>query len=589
MRARRPAARPPGRSHPAAGPAPHARRTRWWSRYAGPLGLAAGLLAVLAVHSPALHTFFAQDDLLFLLRARGLDPSPWPIARPLAGWWRWEASEALFGLDPLPYHLLALALHLANTALVWSIARRLAGPVGAAVASVLFGSTSIAFTPLHWASGTGELMAATGMLGSLALYLKARAQGSLAWAVASAAAFGAAMLSKETTITGLLVIAAAEWRTGIASPSARAMLPHAVVAALVALATATAYASGAFLGGAAYAWSLDPAALFRNLLTYAAWAVTPWVPVRDAVAAPQAGAMRAGVLALVATLGVVVWTRRARPRAAEIGAVWCLAFLLPVLPLLHHTYLYYLYLPWAGLCWIAAAAVRGVAGRHPALVAAATVLALAVVVADFGAVRARERAMTGNLPTDRTIRESRMLRNATQALDSADLAPGTRVAFVHPGARRPTALAAGETSFSYVPLEQVLGPGGGFALFFPELEYVGFSDSLPPDWEDAETFLFQDEGTMRSLGRGGRAQAALGTFTISTANWPRAHRMLMRALALGDTVPDALYGLVITSEFTGDLQASRHWAREFLARYPGDSRAPLLARELARAESSSAR
>jgi hypothetical protein len=583
MSARSPAARTTGRPKPAAGK--RSRPTPWEIPYAGPLGLAAGLLAALLVHAPALRTFFAQDDLLFLLRARGLDPSPWPLARPLAGWWRWEASEALFGLDAFPYHVLALILHLANTALVWAIARRLTGPMGAAVAAVLFGATSIAFTPLHWTTANGELMAATGMLGALALYLKARAQQSLPWAIASAAAFAAAMLCKETTVAGLLVFAAVEWRAGIATPSARALVPHLVVAGLVALAYAASHATGAFLGGTAYAWSLDPVALTRNLLTYAAWAVTPWVPVRDAVAAPQAGAVGFGTLALALIAIGVLLTRRARPRAAELGAVWFFAFLLPVLPLLHHSYLYYLYLPWAGLTWIAASVVPALAGRHRALTAAALGLAAIVAVGDFDAVRARERAMTGNLPTDRTMRESRMLRNATAAIDSAHLAPGTRVAFVHPGARRPTALAAGRTTWSYLPLEQALGPGGGFALFYPQLAYAGFSDTLPAEWEDAEVFLFQDEGTMRAIGRGGRAQAELGTFTISTENWPRAHRMFMRALALGDTVPDALYGLIITSELTGDPRASRRWAREFLARYLDDSRAPLVARELARAES----
>jgi len=39
----------------------------------------------------------------------------------------------------------------------------------------------------------------------------------------------------------------------------------------------------------------------------------------------------------------------------------------PVLPLAHHTYLYYLYLPWAGLCWAFAGAAERLARRWPVL------------------------------------------------------------------------------------------------------------------------------------------------------------------------------------------------------------------------------
>src|SRR5439155_869055 len=54
----------------------------------------------------------------------------------------------------------------------------------------------------------------------------------------------------------------------------------------------------------------------------------------------------------LARVGAVAAALRGRdsdaPLAVEIGLGWWLLFLIPVLPLAHHTYLYYLYIPWAG-------------------------------------------------------------------------------------------------------------------------------------------------------------------------------------------------------------------------------------------------
>jgi glycerol uptake facilitator-like aquaporin len=56
----------------------------------------------------------------------------------------------------------------------------------------------------------------------------------------------------------------------------------------------------------------------------------------------------AGLLVVAVVLaGLRFGSPRGRP-AVLFGVVWLLAFLAPVIPLAHHTYLYYLYVPWAG-------------------------------------------------------------------------------------------------------------------------------------------------------------------------------------------------------------------------------------------------
>src|SRR5213593_3732162 len=81
--------------------------SRAW-RFGPPLALAAAAI----VFARTLQMFFAQDDVTFLSRARGLEATPWSMARPLSEGWVWRTLSALFGLHPLPYHAFNFALHL---------------------------------------------------------------------------------------------------------------------------------------------------------------------------------------------------------------------------------------------------------------------------------------------------------------------------------------------------------------------------------------------------------------------------------------------------------------------------------------------
>lgn len=586
----RSARRAPAARRPGAAPRPQAplsaldavARAPWlpWA------GLALALALAAWVQASALRTFFAQDDLAFLARARGLDSSPWPLLRPLAGAWRWEAFAPWFGLDPLPWHAVNLAFHLANTALVWFTARRLSGGAGVATAAaILFGTASVAFTPLHWVSGLGELLVTTGALGCLALHLAVRGRRGWAWGLLPAVALLAALLAKETAVLLPLALLVVELRA--AEPPSRpgTLVPTAAVAVAAGVAFLATHAFARSLGGEPYASSLDPRFLAVNLATYLRWAVTPWVPVRDAFAAADPSALAPGTAALIAAGAAIALARPARRHLEEAGAAWFALALAPVLPLLHHSYLYYLYLPWAGACWLVAALGGRLLAPLPrrAAWAIAAVALGAAAWTGHTATRAREHATTGELLADRTVRESTLLRNAVASLDSAALAPGTRVAFVNPAPRLHSALAPGAPTTSYLPLEQVLGPGGGFRLFFPALRYVGFADSIPPAWEDAEVFLFHDDGSLRRLGRGSRALAELGLVAVRVREIPRADRWLGRSMAHGDTLPDALFGRVATADLMGRHAEARALARAFVRRWPDDPRAGVLREQLGRA------
>jgi len=145
-----------------------------------PFALAIVLAAGALVHWPSLRTFFAQDDVTFLARAMGLAATPWSLPRLLSTGLTWRAAYALFGLNPLPYHILNFVLHLTSAALIAAIGRRLGlRRGGSLVAALLFAATPIAFTPTHWASCIQEVLATVLALTAFWLWLAGRERGGV--------------------------------------------------------------------------------------------------------------------------------------------------------------------------------------------------------------------------------------------------------------------------------------------------------------------------------------------------------------------------------------------------------------------------
>lgn len=72
----------------------------------------------------------------------------------------YRIEHALFGLNPLPYHLTNVALHLVNCLLVFLLARRLGlDPIGSAAALLLFGLHPTVAEPVAWVTGRKDLLA----------------------------------------------------------------------------------------------------------------------------------------------------------------------------------------------------------------------------------------------------------------------------------------------------------------------------------------------------------------------------------------------------------------------------------------------
>jgi len=76
-----------------------------------------------------------------------------------------------------------------------------------------------------------------------------------------------------------------------------------------------------------------------------------------------------------------------------------------------------------------------------------------------------------------------------------------------------------------------------------------------------------------AAGQPAQALAELGYFSLRLEQWKEAEAMFLRSRALGDTLADATFGLIITNSTLGREPEARRYAEEFLRRWPHDERA----------------
>jgi len=335
-----------------------------------------------------------------------------------------------------------------------------------------------------------------------------------------------------------------EWRLHRGARFLRSVLP-AAVAACAFLLIFLVSGQTQRLDAVAYERSASPLFLIQNLSTYLRWNAALHEPVRDVVAAVEPAAWKSAV-PLGLALALLLWQGRSS-RLAIVGAAWWLTFLLPVLPLAHHTYLYYLYIPWVGGALALAALADQLLMRWPRRIAVTVgVFGLALyVAAEARNIHVRQTATRAALPIDRTLRDAVLLSHALPALREAALPTATRIAFVNPvpgvgfdlTTGTPTRSGDRGSRTSYFPLEGAMRGGETLRLFTPELVYLGFTTTIPPQWEDAECFHYEQRGWLRRWGRGPRALMRQAEAQRAAGQWSAAESTLSRVRALGDPVP----------------------------------------------------
>lgn len=284
------------------------------------------VLVFAVVFWSGLGAWFQQDDFahLQLAAATPLADLPAMLAKPIAQGTFRPLSERLFywgiwhvfGLEPLPGHILCFLLQAANCLLLgWLLWRRTESLWGAALGATAWAVQPALALPMTWIAATNQVMWAFCVLATLACF----EQNRLRWAwLFYLLGFG--VLESNIVVPALLTLWAwPRWRTTIPF-----WIPAILFAAAHALLIPKA-ASGTY--GMYLDWHI-----FETLLTY--WRWTCRVEVL-------------AVLLLIA--GVAV---------GRFGLAWFLLALGPVLLLREHRTDYYLTVPAIGLAFVFAAAWR---------------------------------------------------------------------------------------------------------------------------------------------------------------------------------------------------------------------------------------
>lgn len=134
-----------------------------------------------------------------------------PLA--IAAYW---LQYQFFGLDPLPYHLVNVALHLLNVWLVYKVAFKLSKQaITAGIVALLFGVHPMHVESVAWVSETKDVLYTAFYLGALLLYQSMLASGKTTGRyLVVLLLFLAALFSKSAAVTLPILMLAVDWYTG---------------------------------------------------------------------------------------------------------------------------------------------------------------------------------------------------------------------------------------------------------------------------------------------------------------------------------------------------------------------------------------
>lgn len=196
-------------------------------------------MLTLVLYGPIFDDWFQKDDFFFLRAARFTNPIeyvreaiaftgherheflvdlmrdqdialPFLAYRPLY-FLSLEGMYLAFGENPMGYHVVSVAVHLANAYLVWRIATRLVpGRLGPHIAALIFALHPTYVETVAWISDIGTPLAIFTVLLSLLFFTKSleRDPPHIGWYVSSYYLFGASVFFHQETISWVAVFAA---------------------------------------------------------------------------------------------------------------------------------------------------------------------------------------------------------------------------------------------------------------------------------------------------------------------------------------------------------------------------------------------
>lgn len=250
----------------------------------------------------------------------------------------------LFGVDPGSHHLVNLALHAANSALLFLVLlRATAQRWRSALAAALFAVHPLHVESVAWISERKDLLSALFGLLAILAYVGYARRPSLGRYAAVAALLASSLACKPMLVTLPVALLLLDWwplrRRAPLTALVREKVPLLLLVAASSAVTFLAQRSGGAV------WTLEglaiPARLANAVLSYGGYLAKAVWPTSLAVVYPHPALTPAGLPAarvalsaavLVAVSLLVAWQRSARPFLA-CGWLWYLLTLVPVIGL----------------------------------------------------------------------------------------------------------------------------------------------------------------------------------------------------------------------------------------------------------------
>ncbi len=390
--------------------------------------------AVAVIYRNAVDAFFFEDDFQWLVSRWQFRPSHLldlegrsHFYRPVIELYFWVGS-AIFDGSPRAFHLASIALHALNGLLVCLVAGALGmRPLFAWLAALLFVVQPAYVDAVAWVGAIAEAIGACFGLAAILALLRFRAAaqtsgrpervtgGGTMWHAASAAAFAGALLTHESSVVFLPLLALADWTAGRivwrAGNLIRTYAPFVALTALYLAVDLTVNSRHYLISEGQYRVGLH---MVRNVFEYVA---SLYVGERTLVAHLLVACVMAATLAR-------------GTRVARYAVVWTVIAMLPFLPFTFANVSRYAYLPAVGLALLLAEGLaaldrwldrRAIAVRQ--WIVPAIALALAVrfgVFASKGVEDFAERAETYRAFLDDVRRARPVVANGdTIAVDAA--------------------------------------------------------------------------------------------------------------------------------------------------------------------------
>jgi hypothetical protein len=227
------------------------------------------------VFSPALDNFFSADDWFHLRVSQVVSPQEFinffsfsqtpqfaGSYRPLSTQTFFFLSQSLFGLNPIPYHLLVFLIFSLSLYLLYKVTLEMFGNNRfSCLAVFIYGISATNFTRLYFLSAFQEILLVTLVLASVLAYFRSCRALSLL-------IFVFALMSKETAIVLPGIILIIDWYRK--QLNFRRLVPFFLILSVYG------YLRFVHLGGVAgesYIWDFSPKKALNSLFWYGLWSL----------------------------------------------------------------------------------------------------------------------------------------------------------------------------------------------------------------------------------------------------------------------------------------------------------------------------